>query len=157
MVTNEDLIERFYSAFQAKDFAEMQACYSEGACFSDPVFPNLDAPQVRSMWEMFCKNGKDLTIEFEILGSSENSVDARWKAKYTFSATGNKVINVVQAHFIIEDGHIIEHIDRFDFYNWAKQALGYTGLLLGWTSYLRNTVRKQGAKALNKFMKNRDK
>lgn len=157
MVTNEDLVKRFYSAFQAKDFAEMQACYSEDACFSDPVFPNLDALQVRSMWEMFCKNGKDLSIEFEILNTTDTTVDARWKAIYIFSATGNRVSNVIEAHFSFKDDKIVEHIDHFDFYKWAKQALGFTGFLLGWTSYLKNTVRKQGAKALNKFMKNRDK
>lgn len=155
MHANKELIDQFYTAFQNKDYRKMQSIYADTAHFSDPVFPNLSSEEVKAMWEMFCKNGRDLTIDYEILRSSENSVDARWKAKYKFSATGNNVINIVDASFKIENGLIVRHIDQFNFYQWAKQALGYTGLLLGWTSYLKNTVRRQGARALNKFIKNK--
>ncbi len=32
----EQLIERFYAAFEARDGAAMAACYAPGAHFSDP-------------------------------------------------------------------------------------------------------------------------
>ncbi len=155
MDANVELIDRFYTAFQNKDYLSMQSCYAENAYFTDPVFPNLSSIEVKAMWEMFSKNGKDLSVEYEILNSTESIVNAQWKARYTFSATGNRVLNIVNAHFEIMEGKIIHHSDYFNFYLWARQALGYTGLLLGWTSYLRNTVRKQAARALYKFMKNK--
>ena len=42
----------------------------------------------------------------------------------------------------IENGTIIKHTDEFNFYKWSKMALGTPGLLLGWTSFFRNKVRK---------------
>jgi hypothetical protein len=155
MKANEDLINRFYSAFQIKDYAVMQSCYSSNVHFSDPVFPRLNASEVKAMWEMFCKNGENLSIEFQVISSSDKEVKAQWKASYIFNATQNQVENIIDAHFMIEDGLIIQHTDQFNFHRWARQALGFTGFLLGWTSYLKNTVRKQGAKALHKFMKNK--
>ncbi len=152
MNKNKALISKFYTAFQNKEFVAMQSCYAENAKFSDPVFPSLNAEQVKAMWEMFCKNGQELSIEFKILDVSETTVDAQWTANYIFSATDNHVINVINAHFTIEDGQITQHVDQFNFYKWSKQALGFTGLFLGWTTYLQNTVRKQAAKALFKFM-----
>lgn len=155
MDANEELIVQFYTAFQNKDFQKMQSCYADKAYFSDPVFPNLSSQEVKAMWEMFCRNGKDLSIEYKILNAKDTTVEAQWKASYTFSATGSRVINIINAHFEIIDGKIIRHLDTFNFYKWARQALGKTGLFLGWTSYLKNTVRKQAASALYKFMKNK--
>ncbi len=42
----------------------MQGSYADNATFKDPVFINLNAKQVRAMWEMFCVKSKDLKIEF---------------------------------------------------------------------------------------------
>jgi hypothetical protein len=73
-------------------------------------------------------------------------------ATYTFSATGNKVVNKIKASFVFENGKIIHHKDSFDFYNWARQALGIKGLLLGRTSFLQRKVRQQARNGLVKFM-----
>jgi len=77
---------------------------------------------------------------------------AEWIATYTFSASGNKVVNKIKGNFVFENEKIVQHKDSFDFYTWAKQALGFKGLLLGWTSFLHKKV-KQGARSnLLKFM-----
>ena len=47
------LIRSFYEAFQAKDAETMNAWYDPEARFSDPVFPDLNAEQVKAMWSMF--------------------------------------------------------------------------------------------------------
>ncbi|MBK6263968.1 nuclear transport factor 2 family protein [Marivirga sp. S37H4] len=155
MNTNEAVINQFYSSFQKKDYQSMQACYNEKATFSDPVFRNLDAKQVRAMWEMLCKNGKDLSIDFKILSSDKDAITAEWRANYLFSATGKHVTNIITASFLIEEGKIISHRDHFNFHKWASQALGFKGALLGWTSFLKNKVRQQAMKSLNRFMKER--
>lgn len=149
---NEDLITKFYTSFQNKDYAGMQACYADNAVFNDPVFSNLNSSQVKAMWEMLCKAGKDLRIEFINVKAENNSGSAQWTAYYTFSATGKKVVNKIKADFIFENGKIVKHTDDFSFYKWAKQSLGKTGLVLGWTPLVKNKVRKQAMKNLEVFM-----
>lgn len=152
MTTNEQLIIDFYSAFKNKNYKLMQSCYSDKAIFNDPVFVNLNAKQVRAMWEMFCINGKDMEIEFSNIKANETGGSADWKATYIFTTTGKKVINKIMASFVFENGKIVRHTDNFNFYDWAKQALGFTGLLLGWTTFLKNKVQKLGMKALNDYI-----
>lgn len=153
MIENSQLITNFYNAFKAKVYKTMQESYLSDAIFNDEVFTNLNGVEAGQMWEMLIKNGKDLELKFEIISSDENYVNARWIAKYTFSKTGRLVINDIQAFFKIEDGKISQHTDSFDFYKWARQAFGLTGLLLGWTTYFKSKVQKTAMGSLEKFVK----
>ncbi len=152
MNQNEELINRFYNCFKNKDFRAMQACYADNATFSDEVFVGLNAAQVKAMWEMLCIRGKDLTLEYRNVTASEKSGTAEWTAHYTFSSTGKKVVNHVKASFLFENGKIVKHTDTFSFYTWATQALGITGLLLGWMPSVKKKVRETAMKNLEKFM-----
>ena len=152
MLQNKERINKFYTAFQKKDYKTMQDCYANNATFSDPVFENLNAAEVRAMWQMLITRATDLALEFKNVAADETSGSAEWTAVYTFSATGKKVINKIKANFVFENGKIKEHKDSFDFYKWAKQALGFKGLLLGWTSFLHNKVKQQARNNLIKFM-----
>jgi len=152
MNTNETLINHFYTCFQRKDVKGMQDCYADEAVFSDPVFQNLNATEVRCMWAMLLASGKDMRIEFKNVIAGQQDGTAEWDAYYTFSSTGNKVLNKIKATFVLENGKIIAHQDYFDFYTWAKQALGLTGLLLGWTSFLKNKIRTKARKNLDSYM-----
>jgi hypothetical protein len=51
----------------------------------------------------------------------------------------------------IAAGKIVRQVDRFSFWRWSRQALGWKGWLLGWTPWLRNRVRAQAAEALRRF------
>lgn len=153
MNDNKQLIEEFYTCFKNKDYKGMQGCYADNAVFNDAVFTNLNAAQVKAMWQMLISTAKDFKIEFSKISSDGKLVYAHWDAYYTFSKTGNKVINRIDATFEIENGKIVKHTDDFNFYTWAKQAFGTTGLLLGWTSVLKNKIRETAMQNLNKFMK----
>ncbi len=152
MTPNEDLIHHFYTSFKLKDYRGMQECYADNAIFSDAVFKNLNADQVRAMWQMLISRGKDLQIDFRVTSSQDSLVNAEWIANYTFSATRRPVTNHVKAAFVLEEGKIINHTDTFGFYQWARQALGPTGLLLGWTPFLQAKVQKTAMKGLGDFM-----
>lgn len=152
MHPNEQLIRNFYTAFQRKDFLTMQQCYNADATFSDPVFENLKCTEVKAMWEMFCVKSTDLAIEFSDVYADEKLGSANWKATYTFSLTGKKVVNHISSKFIFKNGKIISHTDTFNFYNWAKQALGMKGILMGWTPFLKNKVQSNAMKSLKRFM-----
>ena len=148
---HRDLIVRFYSAFQKRDAATMAACYAPQATFRDPVF-TLQGAQVGAMWRMLCARGTDLRIEFANVSAGESVGGADWQAWYAFSATGRQVHNAIHAAFRFADGLIVEHIDTFDFWRWSRQALGPAGVLLGWTPWLHGKVRRDAARALERFM-----
>jgi ketosteroid isomerase-like protein len=154
MNANEATIRRFYEAFRKRDAATMAACYAPDVQFSDPVFTDLRGPAAGTMWKMLCERGKDLKIEFGDVRADGDSGGAHWEAWYTFSTTGRKVHNIIDATFAFRDGRIVQHTDRFDFYRWSRQALGPAGLLLGWTPLLQNKVRAMAAKGLADYQRN---
>jgi ketosteroid isomerase-like protein len=105
MNTNEQVITRFYSAFQKLDWQTMNACYSEDIVFSDPVFGLLRGDEVRYMWEMLCTNAKDFSLEFSnIQLLDEEYATCNWTATYTFSKTGRRVVNNIKAFMKLKDG-----------------------------------------------------
>ena len=153
MLTNQALIEKFYSAFQKLDYRTMQDCYSVHPVFNDPVFGILEGVEVRAMWEMLCKSAKNFSLTYsniELLDEEYATCD--WVATYTFSKTGRRVVNKVNAYMRIQDGKITEHTDYFNFWKWSGQALGLSGWLLGWTHYLKSKVQRNAMKNLNNFL-----
>ena len=142
-----ELITRFYTAFDALDAEAMAVCYAEDAAFSDPVFTNLRGRQVGDMWRMLCASAKDFSLTFD----SVTDISAHWVATYTFTSTGRRVVNDIQASFVIADGLIQEHHDSFDLWAWSRQALGLSGVTLGWTPFLRGKVRGQALAGLHRF------
>jgi ketosteroid isomerase-like protein len=151
----DELIERFYSAFNAHDGDAMAACYAPDAHFSDPVFTDLRGAEPGAMWKMLTARATDLTVQLAEHEASGDNGTAHWIAHYTFR-TGRKVVNDIHAHFLFRDGLIAEHKDDFSFYAWSRQALGPPGLLLGWTPVLKGKVRKEARAGLDEFMANRD-
>lgn len=146
--THADTIKDFYAAFARKDGDAMAAAYAPDVHFRDPAFGDLHGEEPGGMWRMLTGRSEDL--EIELVEHDDSS--AHWLADYTFS-TGRKVHNDVHASFKFNDeGKISEHIDDFDFYAWARQALGPAGLLLGWTPIIKGGVRKKANAQLDEFM-----
>jgi len=139
MHPNAAVIERFYSALGRRDAEAMLACYAPDVTFSDPVFPALDAAGVAAMWRMLCARGKDLEVSASCIEADATAGRAHWDATYTYSGTGRRVVNAIDATFAFRDGRICRHQDRFGLYRWLRQALGWKG------------VRAQAAGALAQF------
>jgi ketosteroid isomerase-like protein len=155
MSQNTEVIERFYRAFQKKDAEAMAACYHEDVQFGDPVFPDLKGKKASAMWRMLCERGTDLQIEFSGVQADDKTGKAHWDARYTYTATGRKVLNQIDASFEFRDGKIVKHRDNFDLHRWAGQALGLPGKLLGWAPFMQNAIRRAAGKALDSFIKKR--
>lgn len=147
-----ELLDRFYSAFAKRDADTMAQCYADDATFSDPVFRDLDARKVRGMWRMLCERGADLKLEHGGVQADDAKGKARWEARYTFSATGRPVHNIIDATFEFRDGKIISHQDVFDFWRWSRQALGFTGVVLGWSPMVKNKIRRVAGKQLDRYL-----
>lgn len=146
---SKELIHTFYTAFQELDAEKMASCYHEDIIFHDPAFGELRGIHASNMWRMLCENqkGKGMVINFEV--RSDNS--AHWEPIYTFSKTGRKVHNVIDAEFEFKDGLIIKHTDHFNLLRWASQALGLSGKIVGWTPFFRKKLRSQTTSLLKRY------
>jgi ketosteroid isomerase-like protein len=149
----EDLIKQFYTAFNNRDYKTMQDAYHPEAVFHDPVFQQLNAAEVKAMWQMLLTASKDLQVAASDVHAGTGNGSCRWDAWYTFLRTGRPVHNIIQATFEFKDGKIFRHTDDFSFWRWSRQALGTSGLLLGWTPIVQNKVRTTARHNLDKFMK----
>ena len=147
MHPNAELIERFYLALRRRDSDTMAACYHPEVHFSDEAF-DLHGDEAGLMWQMLCSRGKDMQLEYGQILADDQTGSAHWEARYTFSATGRKVHNSIDANFEFRDGLIVRHVDRFNFWRWSRQALGMPGLLLGWSGFLQKKVRANAAAGL---------
>ncbi|MCP3749839.1 nuclear transport factor 2 family protein [Pseudomonas sp. SBB6] len=152
---NTALITRFYQAFQRLDAEAMVACYSDDIVFSDPAFGTLRGKDAGDMWRMLTTRAKDFSLTFDSVRADERSASAHWVARYLFSQTGRTVVNDIQARFVLRDGKICEHHDSFDLWRWSRQALGTSGLLLGWSPLVQGKVRAQAQKGLRAFQAGR--
>ena len=152
MNTNEELVQTFYDAFARLDHATMNDCYSSDPVFNDPVFGLLQGDEVKAMWEMLCKSAKDLNLQAGSIVVDGEYVTCNWTARYTFSKTGRKVVNEVKAYIRLQNGKITEHSDDFNLYKWSRQAFGHSGILLGWSGYMKNKIHSQARDKLAKYM-----
>ena len=144
------LIGSFYAAFEKQDYETMAACYHPEVYFKDAAF-EVSGKQACAMWHMLCSRSKGLQLEYSV-SAQNGKISAHWEPIYTFSQTGRRVHNIVDAQFELKDGKIIRHIDTFDFWRWSKQALGFTGLLLGWSGFLQRKVNAMAAQSLAAFI-----
>jgi ketosteroid isomerase-like protein len=131
----------------------MNSLYSEDVVFSDPVFGLLRGNEVRAMWKMLCTKAKDFSLTFsDIKEIDEEYTTCKWVATYTFSGTNRKVVNRIKAFMRFKDGKIIEHSDAFKLSNWAAQALGWKGVLFGWSGFVQRSIQKKARRNLERFM-----
>lgn len=156
MDVNEALIDKFYTAFQQRDYQTMNSCYSEDIVFYDPAFELLRGNEVRYMWEMLCRNAKDFSLTYDnIKKLDEEYYTCDWVATYTFSKTSRKVVNRVRANMRFANGQVIEHSDAFSLHKWSSQALGFSGKLFGWNSFFQRKIKNEAKKNLLKFIQSK--
>ncbi len=149
MHPNEELIDRFYTAFNAYDAETMAASYADDATFEDPAFGKLTADEARDMWRMLLGRATDLRADYRDVHADDETGSAHWEAYYTFE--GHPVHNVIDASFAFTDGLISRHVDEFDWPRWAGQALGLPGKLLGRTSFLHSRAQASARKQLKTY------
>jgi ketosteroid isomerase-like protein len=157
MRPNEEVINRFYSAFQRLDHKAMNACYSDDIVFSDPVFLLLRGQEVKYMWEMLCTRAKDFRLTFgEIEILDDEYATCKWTARYTFSKTGRPVVNNIKAFMKLKDGVITEHSDAFRLSTWIGQALGWKGKMFGWMGWMKRKVQRSARANLKNYIEQQE-
>lgn len=149
----ESIIKEFYEAFKSLDAESMAKCYHEDVVFKDPAFGKLHGDHAANMWRMLCEShkGRDFVVNFTNIRMKNETGFADWEAHYTFSKTGRRVHNLIQARFTFKDGKIFSHTDTFNLHKWAQQALGIKGLLLGGTGFFKKQLQAQTRNLLAKY------
>lgn len=148
-MTQKEIITQFYTAFQKLDAEKMVSFYHDDIEFTDPAFGALHGDDAKNMWRMICSRAKDFSLEY----NQVTETSAYWEPTYTFSATGNTVINKIDATFEFKDGKISKHTDVFDLHKWASQAMGLKGKLLGGTTFFKKKLNKQTKQFLASYTK----
>ncbi len=151
-MTNAELINKFYTSFVNGNAEEMVNCYHTEIIFTDPAFGTLKGEDAKNMWRMLIERSKgDIKVTFNNVKANDKTGSAYWEAHYTFTQTGRPVINKISAQFEFKDGKIIKHTDTFDLWKWSKQALGFKGYLLGWSSFMQKQINKQTSALLKAY------
>jgi ketosteroid isomerase-like protein len=150
---SEATIQALYSALDRHDGEAAAACYTDDAVFEDPAFGRLTGGAVKNMWRMLAERSADLAVT---LGDHGVAADGRtgwahWSANYTFTDTGRKVQNEIDARYTFRDGLIAEQVDTFPLRRWGAQALGAKGSVLGLTPLLSRGVQKQARSNLDAY------
>ena len=153
---NAALLEGFYAAFARGDAAAMTACYAPDAHFTDPVF-DVSGAAVGAMWAMLCERARDLRVEWRDIRADAATGSAHWEPRYTFSATGRPVHNIIDSAFTFNAGLIQRHVDTFDLWRWSRMALGARGMLLGWSPMVRKAIRAQAQRGLEAWSSSRQR
>ncbi len=151
-MTNQELIEKFYSSFAQGNVIGMIECYHDQITFKDPAFGELKGERAKAMWKMLLSRGNS-EIEFNNVQANEKTGSANWKATYYYGPKKRKVINHISAQFEFKDGRIISHVDDFNLWKWTQQALGTSGFLMGWSSFMKKKINQKTNHLLDKFMK----
>ena len=151
---NKELITSFYQAFANKDYTTMGNLYAENATFKDEAFDLKNGKECAAMWRMLLSRSKDFSLEFSNVEGTELGGGGQWVAKYLFQ--GNPVENHIKSVFKIENGKIVDQLDRFNFHKWASQALGWKGTLFGWFPPFQSVVASGAMKGLHKYMSKKE-
>lgn len=152
MNDHEKLITTFYTCFQRKDYRGMQQCYAENVTFTDDAFQSLRYNQVCAMWHMLLASSSDLQLTFDNIKADEHSGSCQWTAVYTFTLTNRKVTNKINTQMRFDGMKIVMQVDSFNFWRWAQQAFGFTGALLGWTTFFKKKVQTKARQRLEHFI-----
>src|SRR5688572_3374272 len=80
---NALLIERLYTALEARDPKAMAACYADNATFEDIAFRRKGREEIYQMWRLVCSTKVCSKID-EISADNNNKGQADWVADYEF-------------------------------------------------------------------------
>jgi ketosteroid isomerase-like protein len=140
-MTDKEIVEHFYQAFQNLDTERMVSFYDENIEFNDPVFGTLIGNDAKDMWRFLIERSKgDLKVNYSDIHEKNGKCYAYWEAKYHFSKTKRAVHNKVNAEIEIIDGKIVRHTDSFNFYRCSQMAFGPIAYMIGFTSFFKNKI-----------------
>lgn len=151
-------LKRLYEAYERLDGDMMQACYAPAARYDDEIYSLHGAREIGGMWRMHCRSARvrsrgQWRLEVGEIQAEGRRARVRFEAFYRYGEANREVHHVVDAEFEFdEDGRIVAHRDRYSFARWARQALGWPAVLLGWLPLYQRWVRARAASKLARYL-----
>ena len=153
---HKELLQKFYNSFSEGNAKGMIDCYHENITFHDPAFGTLRGKRAKAMWELLLsKKDNNASLCYKILEVNDKHAKVNWTAHYKYGPKKRKVVNNVTANFEFKEAKILKHTDDFNLWTWSKQALGTSGYLLGWSSYMRDQIQQKTGNLLNSYIAKR--
>lgn len=153
MHPNEQLIDKFFTAYKNRDAEGMLACCHNDIKYADPVFGTLEGWRAQAMWRMLCDRGPTLKLTISGITADDGRGSATQEAEYEFAATKRTVHNRIQSDFEFKEGKIAVHHDSYSLWTWAAQALGLKGRLTGWLPPVQKSIRQEATAGLEMYIK----
>lgn len=136
MHRNTALIEKLFTSLDNHNHQSMADCYHPEAKFKDIAFDLTGKKKIHAMWHLICDG--DIRVKVEAIDADGIKGISKIVDEYTFTDTGNTVINKITSAFSFKDGLIFQQEDNCDAKDWASQALGgIKGYLAGRIQFLR--------------------
>ena len=153
MHPNEKLLHSFYGHLERLDPVGMCRCYQREIVYSDPIFGTLKSWEAAARWHMLCDSSKTIDVHLIDVQADEDGGEATWDITYTFADTGRRVHTSIRTEVTFFQGKIIRHKDEFDLWDWARQAYGLRGRLLGWSHRFQRKLQKTARRRLRYYVK----
>ncbi len=153
MISNKELVYRFYEAFGKGAYQQMMDCYDEDIIYNDPLVGMIERGKARAYWKMICTNAQDISLsssEFEELDAEY--ITCKYQVRYFFPPTGKQVQYSAKAFMRIRDEKIIEHSDGYRLSSFIGNAYGITGKLFGWTGYMKKKIQYRYHQLLEEYV-----
>ncbi|SCY07660.1 SnoaL-like domain-containing protein [Nonlabens sp. Hel1_33_55] len=152
VMDTKTLLTQFYKGLKNANASNMTALYKDNSHFKDPVFGDLHGEHAISMWHMLFSKNNQVKISYKIIEATPTYGKVQWTANYLNGSNKRPVTNHVTANFKLADGEIVNHVDSFNLSKWSRQALGVSGLLMGWSSFMKNQIQKKTNSLLDHYI-----
>lgn len=154
-MTNQELVEKFYRCFEYLDGEGMVSCLAEDTIYNDPIYGIIKGEYAAGLWRMRCKNLVDMKIDIiDFVELDHEYIKCKWNSTF-FSRSSAKQISMTMTSFMkINDQKITEHSDAYRLSDWLAKAYGLTGILFGWSGWMKKREQSRYRTMLEKFVQN---
>jgi ketosteroid isomerase-like protein len=140
------LVEQLFLALREGETDALLSRYAEHVRIEHPLLGVLDRDEFAAALRSFARRSPGHSLTYAIEDAEGDRVEASWRLNHLFHETGRLVAISGASVFVLAAGRIVRQTDRFDRRDWARQALGLTGLVLsflpGWRAFLRRELRR---------------
>jgi hypothetical protein len=147
----KQLTQTFFEHLSARNLSGMLDCYHPNVQYSSS-FLTLQGDSVANMWHSLWQYLPDLVVHYE--DSDVRPAFIYWSASYTYPPTARRVSHSLTTHLSFVDGLIAEQSDRFNFHEWAANAYGTMGKLVGDWPIFQQRVQHQVRKRVSQRLEN---
>jgi hypothetical protein len=145
--TANQLIVRFFEAYNQNDWQSIARCYHDKASFSDPIYPDLREESIVYLWFDRLATRKKVDLKFRVVFADERKVQVEWSGLSPLHGRSVRINGL--STFALWDEAIVRHVDEYSFVDWSRQALGWKAWLMGGLRFYQTRVQRSARSQLD--------